>query len=459
MKPRSLADIAQLIGGELLAPEAAGITASGAAIDSRLLRSGDLFFAIEAERDGHDFAANALDAGAVAAVVKKGRSSVVAGPAIEVADPRRALGQLATAIRELESNTPAVAITGSIGKTTTCGYVAALLAPLGPVYRPPGSFNNDLGVPLTILGAPKDTAALVLELGSNAPGEIAPLAKITGASVGLVTAIAPAHLAELIDLAGVAREKLSLFGALPAPARGWVPTEYLAPAREQRAAVESFGEGGASHVVTRGRGRARWFFRGESYEFTWTPTFRHQRALLAAALAVAAEFGLEPETLLELVPTLPEPPLRGEVRHLDGIDLILDCYNSSPAALRSSLERLEDERALGRRLCVLGTMEELGRDEAKWHRDLGRRAGSRKIDRIFVAGRGRTWYREGLSDVGREGVDVDLGDEGARAIANCLLPGDRVLFKASRKERLERFADRIAHYLSLRAELSEGNEP
>ena len=445
------AELAHILDGEWLAGrmpvDAPSVEVS---IDSRRVSAGGIFFALEAARDGHQFLPAAQAAGACAAVVRRGVPTASPFPQLVVPDPRRALGVWAAAVRA-RSETPAVAITGSAGKTTTCGYLARLLSPLGPIAAPPGSYNNDLGVPLTILNAPRDARALVIEVGTNAPGEVATLTSWTFADHGVVTAIAPAHLEGLGTLEGVAKEKLSLFGALPAGAKAWVVEEWRSEAERRGFTVRSFGSGGDTSVEPIGEGRVRWTFGEEIEEFAWCPRYRHQRDQLAVALAIATELGVPRAPLLDEIARLPEPPLRGEIEPVAGIDLILDCYNASPISVRAAMERLEDEEAAGRRLCLLGTMEELGGEEAHWHRELGRRAGSGSIDRVFLTGRGAEWYREGLREVGREGIAIDLASGGAEQLAESLLPGDRLLFKASRAERLEEFASRVAALLSERA--------
>jgi len=415
-----------------------------------VVRAGDLFFAIRGERDGLEFASAAIRAGAIAAVVPRGGAARVEGMAIEVEEPREALGRLAAAVRREERDAvPAVAITGSVGKTTLCGYLAELLSPLGATHRPPASFNNDLGVPLTILGAPEGTRTLIIEIGTNAPGEVAALAAWTEAKVGVVTAIAPAHLSGLGSLAGVAREKLSLLDALGSDSVGWVPVEHAVAARAHGRPVRSFGAGGDSEVILASSDpvRVRWLGLGGGRTFAAALARRHQLGLLAAALGVGSTLGADPEAMIARVPNLSDPPLRGEVRRHGGVELVLDCYNASPAALEAAIEALEEEPTVGRRVCVIGTMEELGAEEAAWHRELGRRLGRSAVDGVFVVGRGREWYREGLRELGRDGEAVDADDLGARRIAESLRPGDRVLFKASRREALEGLAARIAGHL------------
>ncbi len=453
MRARPLSEVARLLGGRILGSQAEqcrDVLATGAAIDSRMVHRGDIFFAIRGVRDGTEFASSAIELGAIAAVVGRGSADRVAGPAIEVDNPRDALGRLAAGVRREERDAlPAVAITGSVGKTTACGYVATLLSTIGPTHRPPESFNNDLGVPLTILGAPEETRSLVIEIGTNAQGEVAALAAWTEACVGVVTSIAHAHLEGLGSLAGIAREKLSLFDALPASAVGWVPVAHAAAAAARGRTIHSFGPGGESEVIPLRDDPTRsiWRLGAVEREFSWPGARRDQRELLAAAFGVGFTLGANPELMLACVGELPVPPLRGEIRRHGGVELLLDCYNANPASLEAAIERLEEEPAEGRRLCVIGTMEELGAEEANWHRALGRRVGSGVVDGVFLVGRAREWYREGLRESGRDGELVEVDDRGARHLATTLRPGDRVLFKASRLEALEVFAGRVAALL------------
>ena len=345
--------------------------------------------------------------------------------------------------------------------------LAHLAASLGTVHRPTASFNNELGVPLTILGTPDDCALLIAEVGTNAPGEIATLTSWVSASVGVITAIAPVHLAGLGSLDGVRREKGALLEALVPAADGsppvaWVPHEeseaFALRARDaaNEVRVRTFGEGGESEVRIVDADRVAWHLEGRVHRFPFPAFPRHRTQLLAAALAVGSTLAIEPEAMLAHVASLPEPPLRGEVRRVGDIDLILDCYNSSPVALRASIERLEHEAATGRRCCVLATMEELGGESATYHREIGRRLAESPIETVFVTGEGGAWIGDGMQQGGRDAVPILLDDsatpdeDAARTVAAALAPGDRVLFKGSRSARLEEFAARVACLLDER---------
>lgn len=464
MRPRPLLEVARMMHGRLIAraPVAArgGLgEVRGASIDSRTVSPGDLFFALPGARvHGKDYASAALARGAAAVVIA--HPGPVDGAQVLVPDPARALALLAATVRREEHETlPAAAITGSVGKTTTCRWASELLGSVGVCHRPPASFNNALGVPLTLLGAPDPADFLLLEIGTNAPGEVLPLALAALPRVACVTAVEPAHLAAFGDLEAIAREKLSILRALPADGEGWIPArvarDFAAHVGAVACRLRTFGPGGDLEIAaTAEPGEYRLRLGKEDFPmcFPWRPPFPHSPSNLEAALAVAAGLGVPPEALLDQIPRLTLPPLRGETRSHGGVDLLLDCYNSSPASLASSIERLAGEPAAGRRFCVVGTMEELGSEERQWHRRLGKHLAATRIDVLCFVGRGREWFLEGARDAGREGVLLMDDEPSAELLAGQLQSGDRVLFKASRRVSLERFAARVARLLDARGE-------
>lgn len=462
MRARSLAEITSWLGGKL---EAGGVDpspsrATGASIDTRFLQQGDLFFALPGEHThGIRFAKQACDAGAVAVVTDPEHASQVDGVAIVVADPRRALGQLAATVRAHEKDeVPAVAITGSVGKTTTCRYAAELLAGVVDVHRPPRSYNNDLGVPLTLLNAPQSSRLIIAEVGASAPGEIARLGAWVRPVGVCVTEVGAAHLEGFGSVEVVEREKLSLLESLEPSGTGWIPAHVAARhphlLAERSAPVFTFGRGGNLEILPNGR-PGRWTLhcrqQAEVLSFDWQPPFPHSVSNLEAALALCIGLGFDAADLLERIPQLTLPALRGEEREYEGVRFLLDCYNSNPMSLESAITRLEQEPQEGRRICVVGTMEELGDEEQDWHERMGQRLAESEVDEVFVFGRGREWYRNGLQAGGREGRLLADDLDSVQELASSLSPGDQVLFKASRKEALERFAARVADVLSERS--------
>ncbi|MGE3166013.1 MAG: UDP-N-acetylmuramoyl-tripeptide--D-alanyl-D-alanine ligase [Planctomycetota bacterium] len=452
MKARSLTQIADWIGADLSRAKGS-LPVTGASIDSRSTRLGDLFFALPGARvHGVAFAADARRHGAVAVVTTPEFASRVEGPVLSVANPRLALGQLAARVREHESDKlAAVAITGSVGKTTTCRYLAGLLAGQVVVQHPPASFNNDLGVPLTILNADPACEVLLCEVGASGPGEVARLGHWVRPRAAGVTAVGPAHLAGFGDLETVEREKLSLLDCLEPTGVGWVPAATAA--RNPRllasglAPVFTFGPGGNLEILPNGKPGhwcLHWRHEGLVARFAWQPPFPHSLRNLEAALGLAIGLGYSVENLLPRIAGLRLPPLRGETQDCEGVSFVLDCYNSNPMSLESAIDRLRLEPVSGRRVMVVGTMEELGADEQAWHERMGERLAAPELDLVFVYGRGRDWYLNGLRAAGRDGIAVGDDAQSARVLADHVRKGDQVLFKASRKEALEGFAERVA---------------
>lgn len=452
MRARSLAQVADWLGGTL-SNALVSTPVTGASIDSRTTRLGDLFFALPGERaHGLTFAADARRAGAVAVVTTPDFVKRVDGPALGVPDPKAALGELAARVRREErERVAAVAITGSVGKTTTCRYLAGLLEGRVTVHHPPGSYNNDLGVPLTILNASPDCELLLCEVGASAPGEVARLGRWVQPRTACVTAVGPAHLAGFGDVETVEQEKLSLLDCLEPSGIGWIPAATAARNPRLLAAgsspVFTFGPGGNLEILPNGRPGhwcLHWRHEGLVARFAWQPPFPHSLRNLEAALGIAIGLGHSVHDLLPRVEGLGLPPLRGETRDYDGVRFVLDCYNSNPMSLGSAIDRLCQQPTTGRRVMVVGTMEDLGPDEQRWHEQMGARLAAPELDLVFVYGRGREWYRNGLRAAGRDGIPLDDDQQSARTLANAVRGGDQVLFKASRKEALEALAERVA---------------
>ncbi len=465
MKKRTIAEIQRFIGGELVAG-GGDCLVHGVAIDSRRVRKGDLFFALRGEHaHGVEYARTALNAGCAAVVVDPEHTGAAieklfcSVPILAVEDPEAALGVLAEAVRtEEHREVPAVAVTGSVGKTTTCRFAAALLEKSGVVHRPPASFNNHLGVPVTVLTAPEECQYLITEVGTNAPGEVLRYASWVKPRVAVVTAIAPAHLEGLHDLEQIELEKLSIIEAVEPGGEAWLPVQlaekYKALLRRLPVTIRTMGPGGdlevRSHAWPAENHTLLFRDSERSIPFRWAAPFPHSPRNLEAAIAIGLGFGVDLDQLLSRVDHVSSPPLRGEVEKHGGISFVLDCYNANPASLTSAIERLENEPVTGRRVCVIGTMEELGQQEGEWHRQLGGRLASEKLDDVFLIGRGRDLYASGLGERGADAHRIDDDDRSAELVASQLEPGDCVLFKASRRERLEDFAARVAGLIESR---------
>jgi UDP-N-acetylmuramoyl-tripeptide--D-alanyl-D-alanine ligase len=386
----SLSAIAVWTHGRLLGADA---EVTGVAIDTRKLQPGDLFVAIKGERvDGHDYLAEAAMRGAVAAMVTRKLDSDL--PQLLVNDAELALGDLASAVRA-QRNVRVVGITGSNGKTTVKTLVASILSRHGRTHVSAGNFNNELGLPLTLLAMPQDTEYAVLEMGAGKPGDIAYLAAIARPDIGLVTLIAPAHLARMGSIEGVAETKGALYQALPADGIAIINADDafasffggLAGARKVlRYGLDHPADIGADVIEQRVDG-SRFVLstpHGDA-EVRLPLPGRHNiaNALAAAAIAVALEVPLE-----TIVAGLEQAAgaagrLRREVM-AGGWTLIDDSYNANPSSMAAAIDTLL--LADGERWLVLGDMAELGTEARALHAGIGALARERGVERLFAVG-------------------------------------------------------------------------
>jgi UDP-N-acetylmuramoyl-tripeptide--D-alanyl-D-alanine ligase len=444
----SLSRVAEFVSGSASGCAAESMT-QGYSIDSRTILSGELFFAVKGERlDGHDYVAQALERGAVAAVVRKDQySRYPAGAAlIAVDDTLNALQTLAACVRRLWGKA-VIGVTGSAGKTTTKEAIAHLLGHRYRVLKSEGNFNNHFGMPLMVLKLEPEHEMAVIEMGMSHLGEIAALAKIAQPNTGVVTGVAPVHLESFASIADIARAKYELIASLPPGGtavlnaddeyvsqfgrdfRGHVVTFGLKPTADVSAAnIESRGlQGSAFDLVAYGLTQA--------IELPLVGTHNIYNAL--AATAVALENGVPPSGVAVALSTLQPASRRGQIIDVHGVTVINDCYNSNPKALNFMVDALAGLPAQ-RRIVVAGEMLELGPKAEQMHRECGQHMAEKKIDHL-VGVRG---LAEALVDEARKaGVAAEFvaTPEGAGAwLAREAKPGDAVLLKASRGVKLEK---------------------
>jgi UDP-N-acetylmuramoyl-tripeptide--D-alanyl-D-alanine ligase len=350
-----------------------GLAFTRVATDTRALTGGELFVALKGERfDAHAFLAEARARGASAAVVVRGTAPVAGLPLFPVADTLVALGALARARRRaLPSGAPVVAVTGSSGKTSTKELVRAALAPRFTVHATSGNLNNLVGVPLTILDAPDDTDALVVEAGASIPGEIAALRDIIEPTIAVVTNVGHAHVEGFGSLAAVLREKVSLCERVPLAVVGTEPAELAAEAR-RRAPTLVAGRTApadvrpdAADLDDAGHPRLRW----GGAEVTLPVLGLHQVDNAMLALAVARAAGVPPAHAVPALAAARLPPGRGAPLEIGGLTVLDDTYNANPGSLRAALDLARWLAARrGRPLVVVvGTMLELGPESDKLH--------------------------------------------------------------------------------------------
>jgi UDP-N-acetylmuramoyl-tripeptide--D-alanyl-D-alanine ligase len=452
----TLAEVARLTGGELTGAPDDGAAVTGAVtLDSRTVARGDLFVAVAGERvDGHDFLGAAADAGAVAAVATRPHDAL---PCVVVPDPVAALGRLAAGVhgRLVHGGLITLAITGSSGKTSTKDLLGQVLAAAGPTVSPPGSYNNDIGLPLTVLSADDDTRFLVLEMGSRGPGHIARLCRVARPRIGVVLNVGSAHLGEFGSPEGIAAAKGELVEALPddgtAVLNGDDP-RVLGMAPRTRARVVTTGRGPDADVRATGvslddsaRPRFTLVAAGEEHAVALQVVGEHQvaNALSAAAAALAA--GMAPaDVATALSAAGPRSPWRMEVeRRPDGVTVVNDAYNANPESMRAALAALAGLPGT-RRIAVLGAMAELGPDAAAEHERLGRDAAAAGVDLLVAVGADAVGIADGASAAGRrageESVHVPDRAAARELLTQVLRPGDVVLVKASRSYGLELLA-------------------
>jgi UDP-N-acetylmuramoyl-tripeptide--D-alanyl-D-alanine ligase len=414
------------------------VVAEGAAIDSRAVARGEVFVPVVAERDGHDFVADALARGAAAYLTAR---SPVGGTAVVVADTATALLDLGRAARRRLPDR-VVGVTGSVGKTSVKDLLAAALRSRLRTSASVGSFNNELGVPLTLLNADEGVEAVVVEMGARGPGHVALLCDVAAPTVAVVTRVAAAHTEVMGDLDRIAESKGELVEALPRTGTAVLNAadpRVAAMASRTKATVVRFGAGG--DVVADGvelDDELRPSFRLRSpqgdVDVRLAVAGAHQvdNALAAAAAALAC--GVGPEDVAAGLARARLSPLRMALgRATSGLAVIDDSYNANPASMAAALRALAALPAR-RRFAFVGTMAELGERAAADHREVAALAAELGVQVVAVA---EPAY----------GVEVvpDVEAATARATELELGEGDAVLVKASRVARLERLADALLH--------------
>ena len=429
-------DVAHAVGGTLSGRNA---HLSGASFDSRTLQMGQLFVPIVAQRDGHDFIDDALARGAGAYLTSRAAG---AGTCIVVPDTVEALRKLGRFARERFADRVAhrvVGITGSVGKTTTKDFAAAALGASFTVAASSRSFNNDQGVPITLLNAPDDCEALVLEMGMRGHGEIARLAEVGMPIVGVVTAVAEAHSALLDDLDGIARAKGELVEALPGGGTEILNADderVLAMRSRTRAGVVTFGEDQAATVRITNVSLDEHAHATADLATPWGAVRlalpvagRHSVHNAAAAIAIAGVCGADLQKAAAAIAAAPMSPGRMSVHTTRrGVALVDDCYNANPKSMAAAFDTLAALPAR-RRVAFVGTMAEL-KDPAIAHRAIA--ALARRLDIELVA-----------VDCNHYGVET-ITLQAAMLRAAEFADGDAVLVKGSRVAGLERLVEAFA---------------
>lgn len=444
----TLAQAAQWCGGTV-DPKYAQISFLGASNDSRSVKPGQLFVALEGVRDGHDFIPAALAAGAAAVLCSHSGGDF---PAIVVKDTRKALGDIAREERK-RLNVKAVGVTGSVGKSTTKEMIVGILSQKYRTGKTPVNHNNDIGMPMAILALPEDTEVAVLEMGMNHFGEMAYLTSIAAPDIAVITNIGTMHIEHLGSREGILHAKLEILQGLRPGGHliyngdepllwnlrgsGSTAPHYFGlenPACDVKGSVRQEAEGCTELAVTAGE---------ESFQVCLPVEGRHFVSDALAAVAVARLLEVPVEGIRQGLAGFRSMEGRQEIYEAGGYTIIRDCYNAGPESMAASLTVLGKKN--GRRIAVLGDMLELGVCTQAEHYRVGRIAAG-KCDLLLALGKNAGRVVNGAITGGMRPVDAmafDSAPELVRVLRAKARPGDILLFKGSRGMKMEQVLDQF----------------
>ena len=445
------ADIARYAAGaEIAGPPDAPVTSW--AFDSRAVEAGACFVALRGERDGHDFVADAFAAGAGVALISAGPPGVQppAGAAVvQVDDALTALQQVARAVRVERADLTVIGVAGSTGKTSTKDLLAAVLDAFG-CYASPQSYNNEFGVPVTVLNTPADARVLVAELGERLPGDLALLCEIARPDLGLITNVGLAHAEHLGGAAGAAKVMGELLDALPPGGLAVLNaddtfTPQLAAGHEGEVVTVGYAAGAdyrIEHVELDEHLHPTFSLHGRRV----TVPLHGEHHVINAAFALATAhrvFGLDVAAGAEALRTVRPARWRLELHTTaDGVRILNDAYNANPTSMEAAVRALAALETAGRRIAVLGDMRELGVHHDEAHDALGRRVGELGIDVLIAVGAGGRAIADAAAGTVAAVHSAADAEEALRLVRDLAAPGDIVLVKASRAMGLEIVAER-----------------
>ncbi len=450
--------------GELPAASVGGVST-----DSRTTSASDLFFAIPGPRfDGHDFVPAALERGVVAVVVETAQAQRVADavrdsdlrlPAgavlIEVRDTVAALGRLAAYHRQ-QMAADVIVVVGSNGKTTTKAMIHHILSARMRGRCAPKSFNNAIGVPLTLLSAEQGDEYLVVEIGTSTPGEVTALASIAEPDLAVVTCLAEEHLEGLGDLRGVAAEECSILGRLRQGGFAAVNIdlpivkEHIPPTGVN---VATFGRTSDADVrLSAPEYEQPWlrFKLNERFPFRLRMVGDHNAVNAAAAVTIARRFGFDyAEAAVRLESFVP-PPMRTEMLEISGVTIVNDAYNANPHSAIAAIDALQQVPCRGRRIAVFGEMRELGSQSSRLHRQVAEHLRDSGVERVLLVGGATELMGAGLVGGGLFGPSVEKCtdvEDCLERLAGSVRAGDVILLKASRAVELDRLVEPLRERL------------
>jgi UDP-N-acetylmuramoyl-tripeptide--D-alanyl-D-alanine ligase len=453
MKQLTLTQIRITVRGKALSAGNANAVVTSISNNTRDLQPGALYVAIRGERlDGHAFLPDAAARGAIAAIVE--HPPVTPQPnlhLIQVPDARIAFGQLATYVRS-QMRSKVIGVAGSNGKTSTKKLIDAALRGKLRGSISPKSFNNDIGVPITIFAANPNDDYLVLEMGTNHHGEIARLTNMAQPDIAVITNAGAEHLEHLGDLAGVRRENATVIAGLN-PGGALIvngdDADLLTAVGGYRGKRITFGFSPsndlfATDIDCTARG-TRFKLNGRREVFV--PLLgRHTASNALAAIAVGRRMGVSEDAILASLADATGADMRLELAEFGGVTLLNDAYNANPSSMRAGLQTLVDLPAKGRRVAILGDMLELGRSSDQYHKEIGQVVAGAKVDLLICVGKSAALAASAAMRAGMPKAHIHrytTAVNAAKTVPKLLARGDLILLKASRSMRLEDVAKSI----------------
>jgi len=454
MKNFSIADLSGIIKAHPMnrvsSIEYRELSFTGVSIDSRTAKPGDCFFAIAgAHFDGHSYVEEAFAKGAVCAVVSEG---VEGAPVLKVDDTKKALGDFARHYRR-KAGYKVVAITGSVGKTTTRQIAYHVLSRHYRVFQAPKNFNNSIGLPLTLLGADPKEQIVIAELGSNYPGEIAYLTRIALPDVAVITSVHPVHLAGFGDLQTIIKEKLSIADGLQPDAVLIINADFdrlVSACRAKGAGFSTFGKSDGCRCRARNITHVGF---GSSFTIDGTQVYlplpgsgNVENAL--AAWAVCSQFGLTIEDFAHAAKTQPAVSMRAEPLQIGTLTVLNDCYNANPASMKNALDILTHLNSTGKRRLVFicGDMAELGRQAEHLHAELGASIAAAGVQLLMAVGK----FAKIAAVAAKRTAEYDLQTKcfedtlsACNNLKGLIKDYDIILVKGSRTAKLEMAVERL----------------
>jgi UDP-N-acetylmuramoyl-tripeptide--D-alanyl-D-alanine ligase len=465
LKPLTIQQVRQAVNGRMLTalPKDAPPPVKSVTSDTRRIEPFALFVAIKAERDGHAFLPEAASKGAVAALVSDppATNGLPNLQLIQVDDTRRAMGRLATFVRNQMQST-VIAVAGSNGKTTTKHFIGGVLSPHLRGSISPKSFNNDIGVPLAIFPADPQQDFLVLEIGTNHHGEVKHLSQMALPDIAVITNVGAEHLEGLTDLDGVRREEASIITGLNPKGCLVVNGDddpLLSLVSSYRGQRVTFGLKPTNDLFATdihcGHDGVRFNLNGSSHRRVFVPMLGEHNACNAlAAIAVARKMGLAEDKIIASLAEARGPDWRLQLSKVNGVTVINDAYNANPNSTRAAIETLLAlPKGRGRRVAVLGDMLELGSHSERYHEEIGQLAGRSKLDLLICVGKKAQRIAASAKAMARaagtEGPQVVTYPDAlaaARAITRRVRGSDMILLKGSRGIGLEAVAKAIEEH-------------